>query len=327
MLHYIDDVYGPVTIEEPVILAVIESAAMQRLDGVLQHGISGLIGLTAPITRLEHSIGAMLLVRGLGASLKEQLAALLHDVSHTAFSHVIDYVYHGHNSQSYHDEMKETYLRGTDTPAVLAEYGYDWRDFLDESQYPLLEQPSPALCADRLDYFLRDGPGLEVMTAEQIQWALPHLIVHDGRIGVDNIQVARWLADTYMAADKASWANFKEVGLYELTAQAIRIALESGILVDADIWGTDEHAWAKLQAGPDPELQELIPLIHPETDFVWDDETPDFRVSTKLRTIDPDILVGGEFVSLSTLDEAFGHSRTTYLTTRSGKWPMRIIRP
>jgi HD superfamily phosphohydrolase len=327
MLHYIDDVYGPVTIEEPVILAVIESAAMQRLDGVLQHGISGLIGLTAPITRLEHSIGAMLLVRGLGASLKEQLAALLHDVSHTAFSHVIDYVYHGHNSQSYHDEMKETYLRGTDIPAVLAEYGYDWRDFLDESQYPLLEQPSPALCADRLDYFLRDGPGLEVMTAEQIQWVLPHLFVHDGRIGVDNIQVARWLADTYMAADKASWANFKEVGLYELTAQAIRIALDKGILVEADIWGTDEPAWAKLQAGPDPELQELIPLIHPETDFVWDDETPDFRVSTKLRTIDPDILVGGEFVSLSTLDEAFGHSRTTYLTTRSGKWPMRIIRP
>jgi HD superfamily phosphohydrolase len=84
---------------------------VQRLHGVLQHGITGLIGLTQPITRYEHSVGAMLLVRQLGGSLREQIAALLHDVSHTAFSHVIDYVLNDHDGQSYHDEMKET-VRG-----------------------------------------------------------------------------------------------------------------------------------------------------------------------------------------------------------------------
>jgi hypothetical protein len=325
MITYQDDVYGTVQIAEPVILAVMDSAAMRRLDGVQQHGISGLIGLTLPITRRQHSIGAMLLVRHLGASLPEQLAALLHDVSHTAFSHVIDYVFHGHNSQSYHDEMKESYLQGTDIPAVLAEYGFDWRDFLDESRYTLLEQPSPTLCADRLDYFLRDGPGLGLMTAEQIQATLPHLIVHDGRIGVDNLDVARWLGDTYMAADRASWANFQEVGLYELTAQAIRFALEKKILLEDDIWGTDEPAWAKLQASVEPELQILIDLIRPETQFVWDDENPDFRISTKLRTIDPDVLLNGAFQPLSTLDAEFGRRRINYINTHSGKWPMRIV--
>jgi uncharacterized protein len=326
MIVYQDDVYGPVQIEEPVILAVMDSAAMRRLEGVLQHGISGLIGLTAPITRREHSIGAMLLVRRLGAPLPEQLAALLHDVSHTAFSHVIDYVFHGHNSQSYHDEMKEDYLAGTDIPAVLASYGYDWRDFLDESRYPLLEQPSPALCADRLDYFLRDGPGLGIMTAAEIQAALPHLIVHDGRIAVDNIETARWLGDCYMAADQASWANFHEVGLYELTAQAIRLALDKGILTEADIWGTDAPAWARLQAADDPELQAIMGWIRPETRFEWDEQQPDFRISTKLRTIDPDVLVNGELRPLSTLDEAFGRRRMAYINNRSGRWPMRVVR-
>ncbi|MFZ0543860.1 MAG: HD domain-containing protein [Candidatus Promineifilaceae bacterium] len=326
MIEYQDMIYGTVQIEEPVILAVMDSAAMWRLDGVLQHGISGLIGLTPPITRREHSIGAMLLVRRLGASVQEQLAALLHDVSHTAFSHVIDYVFHGHNSQSYHDEMKASYLSGTDAPAVLAEYGFDWSDFLDEGRYPLLEQPSPALCADRLDYFLRDGPGLGLMDVEQIQWALSHLIVHNGRIGVDDTAVATWLGDTYMAADQASWANFKEVGLYELTAQAIRIALEKEFLVEDDIWGTDEPAWTKLQAAPEPKIQELISLIRPETQFVWDEEAPDFRISTKLRTIDPDVLIDGTFHPLSTLDPEYGRRRMHYLNTRSGKWPMRVIR-
>lgn len=117
---YHDLVYGETTIEEPVLLALLETDALQRLNGVLQHGISALIGITSPITRLEHSLGAMILVRRLGASLAEQIAALLHDVSHTAFSHVIDYVVDGHDSQSYHDEMKADYVAQTEIPAVLA---------------------------------------------------------------------------------------------------------------------------------------------------------------------------------------------------------------
>jgi hypothetical protein len=90
------------------------------------------LGVTSPITRFEHSVGVMILVRELGASLTEQIAALLHDVSHTAFSHVIDYVFDGHDSQSYHDEKKEVYMASTTIPAILAQHGYDWRDVLSE---------------------------------------------------------------------------------------------------------------------------------------------------------------------------------------------------
>lgn len=85
-MDYQDDVYGTILIEEPVLLDLLESAALRRLRGVLQHGISALIGITQPVTRFEHSVGAMLLVRRLGGKLPEQIAALLHDVSHTAFT-------------------------------------------------------------------------------------------------------------------------------------------------------------------------------------------------------------------------------------------------
>src|SRR5512135_1970548 len=196
MLHH-DSVYGPADIDEPVLLDLLQTAAVRRLEGVLQHGITGLIGVTRPTTRLEHSLGVMLLVRRLGGSLEEQIAALLHDISHTAFSHVIDYVVDGHDSQSYHEEWKEAHLLASDVPEVLARHGYDWRDFLHEEDYPLLEQPAPRLCADRLDYFLRDSRDLGLSTADEIQHALDHLVVHEGRIGVDDVDVARWLAYTF----------------------------------------------------------------------------------------------------------------------------------
>jgi HD superfamily phosphohydrolase len=82
-MQYDDELYGRVEITEPVLLDLIASEAMQRTKGISQHGITALLGITPPFSRFDHSLGAMLLVRHLGASVKEQIAALLHDISHT----------------------------------------------------------------------------------------------------------------------------------------------------------------------------------------------------------------------------------------------------
>ena len=324
-MKYQDDVYGTVSITEPVLLDLMGSQVMERLRGVLQHGISALIGITQPVTRFEHSVGAMLLVRRLGGGLEEQIAALLHDASHTAFSHVIDYVFDGHDSQGYHDEQKEPFLAGSDVPGILGRHGYNWRDFLREADFPLLEQPAPRLCADRLDYFLRDAQGLGLANPAEIALTLEHLVVADGRIASDSLATAQWLGITFMAADDASWANFREVGLYELTAQAIRRGLAVGAISEADIWGTDEPFWAKLRAHSDGELRRTLALVRPETGFVWDEAAPTFWVSTKLRAIDPDVVGNGRLHPLSTLDPDFARRRADYLASKQGKWPMRVI--
>jgi len=308
-----------------VLIDLMESRAMQRLQGVLQHGITGLIGITRATSRFEHSLGVMLLVRRLGGGLEEQIAALLHDVSHTAFSHVIDYVFDGHDSQGYHEEHKETFVAASDLPAVLDKHGYDWRAFLHEEDFSLLEQPSPALCADRLDYFLRDSLDLGLGTLAQIREAVDSLRAWEGKIVVSGLEQARWMGATFLQADQVSWANFREVGLYELTAQAIRRALKLGVLTVADLWTTDAEAWDRLNASSDGELQALLRLVSPRTGFVWDENEPTFRVSTKLRTIDPPVLVDGAVYPLSALDPAFAAWRKAYLEQNSGKWPMRVI--
>jgi len=324
MIHH-DSIYGPTTITEPVLLDLLASRAMQRLKGILQHGISGLIGITRPITRYEHSVGTMLLARRLGAGLEEQIAALLHDVSHTAFSHVIDYAVDGRDDQSYHDKVKEIFVARTDVPAILERYGYHWVDFLREEAYPLLEQPAPRLCADRLDYFLRDCQGLGLAGPTEIEHVLERLTVANGRIAITSLPAANWLGRTYIQCDDASWANFREVGLYEVTARAIRRALEIGLISEDDFWLTDEPFWAKLHSGRDAELRRWLRLVSPDTQFVWDAARPTFCISTKLRTIDPDVWLDGRLQPLSTLDPAFAQFRAAYLARKQGKWPVRVL--
>lgn len=324
-MRYLDRLYGPAEINSPVLRDLMQSQAVQRLRGVLQHGVTALLGLTSSTTRFEHSVGVMLLAQKLGAPLQEQIAALLHDVSHTAFSHVIDFVFDLNHGQSFHEAKKAEYLATTDLPAILSLHGFDWRDFIDEEHYPILEQPAPALCADRLDYFLRDSRDLGLATPRDLTNVLAHLVVHDGRIAVVDYSTARWMAETYLAADRASWASLREVGLYELTARALRFALEYGIITQQDWWSTDEALWQKLHAHDDAALREQLRLVSPQTQFVRDEAAPTFCVRPKLRTIDPHVLLEGKLSLLSELDKDFARRREHYLASHSGEWPMRVI--
>lgn len=324
-MNYHDPVYGKIEINEPVLLDLMTTRAMQRTRGVLQHGVSALIGITKPVSRFDHSVGVMILVRKLGTSLEEQIAALLHDVSHTAFSHVIDYVFDSHDTQGYHEEHKLEFVAGTDIPTTLTRHGYKWLDFMHEENFSLLEQDLPHLCADRLDYFLRDSLDLGLSTHSEVDAALQNLTVHQGRIAVSDLEIARWLGYTFIEGDQTSWANFREVGLYELAARAIRRGLEIGVLTDADIRGTDQPAWEKLRASADSQLQYYFQRVHKDTRFIWDEINPEFRVSTKLRSIDPEVLLNGHVQPLSALDPEFARLRTEYLSKNSGKWPMRVV--
>lgn len=324
-MQYDDPLYGKVEITEAVLLDLVASEAVQRLRGISQHGITALLGITPPFSRLDHSIGAMLLVRRLGAPIKEQVAALLHDVSHTAFSHVIDFVFDDHSGQSYHEEKMEEVVAKSDIPEILNRYGMGWREFLDESKFPLLEQPSPALCADRLDYFLRDLEFLRLANAAEARAALDSLHVMEGRIVVSDSDAARWLAYTFIEADRASWSNFRDVGLYQLTAEAIKIATQCGLIGETDLWGSDDTLWGKLQSASHPEIKALVDRITPGTRFTWDEHHPAFRVAIKVRSIDPPVTDGRSVAPLSSLDPAFGKYRNEYLAGKHGQWPMGVV--
>jgi uncharacterized protein len=324
---YDDPIYGREPIDEPVLLDLLASSALGRLRGVLQHGVTALLGITTPITRFEHSIGVMLLVRRVGGGLHEQVAALLHDVSHTAFSHVIDHVFHDSGTQSYHERQKGWWLARTDAPTVLARHGLDWHDFLDDEAFPLLEQPLPRLCADRLDYFLRDGSGLGVMGPADVRAVRDHLVVRDGRMAVDDIGVARLLGERFMAADDASWSNPHELVLYELAARAIRAALDHGVVTDEELWGTDEPLWAHLRRCDDAEVSRWVRLTERRPEFVTDLTTPTIRIRPKVRAIDPDVATPDGMRPLSALDDEFRQKREAYVSRKAEGLSVRLLDP
>lgn len=83
----------------------------------------------------------MLLVRAAGGTVDAQAAALLHDIAHTALSHVVDSTF----GYVVHEVDKLEYLNTTTIPDILRKHGLAPEEVLEEANYPLLELDAPAI--------------------------------------------------------------------------------------------------------------------------------------------------------------------------------------
>ncbi|MCK4525510.1 MAG: HD domain-containing protein, partial [Candidatus Andersenbacteria bacterium] len=89
-----DKIWGEIEIKDKLIKEIILDKDFQRMKKISQFGIfkhSFLFGIE--FSRFEHSVGVYYLLKKFGASEEECLAGLLHDISHGAFSHVLDIVF------------------------------------------------------------------------------------------------------------------------------------------------------------------------------------------------------------------------------------------
>jgi HD superfamily phosphohydrolase len=302
-MQWEDRVYGSVAIDEPAILDLIECPTFRRLRGVRQAGPSALAFPFKDVTRHEHSLGVFVLLRRLGADRREQVAGLLHDISHTAFSHAVDFIFHSHE-QDYHEKLKPVFLARPDVAAVLGRMGYAPEEFFDDSIYPLLEQPLPLLCADRLDYFFRDSLACAVSTPETVASALGHLVVVDRTIAFDDVEAARDTVARFATMNRDWWAGEVEAFIYNEFADALSEAFRIGCLGESDLLRDDAHVLSRLRSSGDRRIAQALGHIEHFHPGLLEGFVP--RIAPKTRWIDPLIARDGRPVPLS---EILGRGR------------------
>jgi HD superfamily phosphohydrolase len=295
-----DIIYGDFTING-VLEELIMSKPVQRLKGIYQGGASYLVNEKWNVTRYEHSIGVMLLIRKLGGSLEEQIAGLLHDISHTAFSHVIDFVFEN-KEEDYHEKIYNRVIVDSEIPHILEKHGYNYKDILlDNSKWTLLEQPAPELCADRVDYTLRDMYQYGHISLKEVKNFLENLIVINGRMYPKDIETAEWFVETYYKEVINFFMDPLNVYGYDLLAKTIKLALDKNIIHLNDLLGTDESIINILHSSDDQEIQSLLKKIHRNVRVKEDRNDYDLHRKNKVRLIDPSVPHENKLVRASTL--------------------------
>ena len=301
-LCWTDRVYGPTVIDDPAILGLIATPTFQRLKGIKQAGPSAMAFPFKVVTRFEHSVGVHLLLRRLGADRREQVAGLLHDVSHTAFSHAVDFLF-ASEEQDHHERLKPDFLHRPDLAEAIRRLGYMPEEFEDDSVYPLLEQPLPSLCADRVDYFLRDSLTCGVSTPAWVKRALDHLAVGGRTIAFTDPVVATEAVERFALMNRDWWASPTESYIYNEFADALREGFRLGVLDRAALAGDDAEVLARLRSARNPLIDdklEAIARFDPARLVGFS-----ARVIPKVRWLDPHVVrPGGGLVRLSSLTPA-----------------------
>ncbi len=312
---YQDRVYGKVEIGEPLVLELIESPSFQRLKKIDQAGYPALYynPKKLPLTQLahsrfEHSLGVFILLKKFKAPFLEQIAGLIHDLSHGVFSHCLDYAIDGgsEKKQNYQDEIFVNFVRKTEIPQILAKYKINADDILDKiDQLPLLERSLPDLCADRLDYSLRTAIIFQEVNRRTLNYLINNLTARDNQWVFKNQKSARKYAELFLRMNQGYYAGLASARMFRTTGDLVKYALKKGYLNFDDLYTTDEAVLEKLKrkAKSDKTLGLLLERINDPTKTINNPEDYDTQVYCKSRMVDPLFLVKKKAIRLSEVDK------------------------
>lgn len=254
-VNFKDPLYGNIQVEG-VFKELVLSAPFQRLKDIHQGGAIYLVDPQLNHTRFDHSLGVYWLVTKFGGNLNERVAALLHDLSHTAFSHVIDAVL-DYKKEDFHETIFQDVLNSSTIPFILNQYNLN--DALNSfNNYTLLEQSLPEICADRLDYTLRDLFQANMIDRDEVSKFLTDLATKDGKFIISTTASTEWFSQQYKILNEDYFKRPEHLFANQKFAGIIKSAISDGKLSKTDLMSTDSEVILKLNSNGYQE--ELIAL-------------------------------------------------------------------
>ncbi|MBS3086756.1 HD domain-containing protein [Candidatus Pacearchaeota archaeon] len=291
-----DIVYGEEEINEPILIELINSPPIQRLKEISQWGIVDENYHKKGFSRFDHSVGVLILLRRLNAKIEEQVAGLLHDASHTAFSHVIDWVFEDSTNENYQDKTLLKTLEKTEISSILKKYGFSPQKIAELEEFSLLEQPTPNLCADRVDYSLREI--LHMHSIEDAKKIFEDLKNVGGKIILNSLESAELLAKYYVYMNRNHWGEDKAKAHFYIFANILKRALSKKIITIEDMMKTDNEILNILKKSRDENIIFGLGLL--KNGFsLKKTESRGVILKNKFRYIDPEFIHNNKIVRLS----------------------------
>lgn len=288
-MKYIDRIYGDFEIDEPMILELVNSRVLQRLRDIDQAGYFEPYFPGTAFSRFEHSIGVYLLLKMYGAPLEEQVAGLIHDVSHSVFSHCIDYVLEAGSGkeQNHQDNVFKEFIKRSEIPEILKKYNLDLEYILDDKNFPLKEKDLPDLCADRIDYSLRTAVSLKEI--ENGKYFIENFLAENGNWVFKTTESAERYAKIYLKLNTDYWSGLPSAVMFRTVGNYLRYALSKNYISEDDLYTTDKIILKKIEPHlkTDSTLSLLFARMNNEVSFKNDSNDYTEKVFCKSRAVNP----------------------------------------
>ncbi|MBP3892027.1 MAG: HD domain-containing protein [Solobacterium sp.] len=281
----------------PFLLEASRIDLLERLKGVdmncgMQYTSFPFFKDLKPYSRFEHSLGVALIVYNFTKDIKQTIAGLFHDIATPAFSHVIDFLNHDYTKQeSTEEKTRELIEKSKEAIAFLNKYNLKVEEVADYHLYPIADNDTPRLSADRLEYTLGVMEYYGYCSLDRIQEMYADLCVSKNEDGQEEImfQSLDKAVEFCMHSMKASYVFSCPTDRYgmEQLARVVRQAIENGALSEKDLYTNEEIVVHKLLNSSSK--KEWLAFCNLSKIYVSKDKVDDkwIQIPTKKRYINP----------------------------------------
>ena len=207
----------------------------------------------APYSRFDHSVGVGLIVWHFTQSPAQAAAGLLHDIATPVFAHVVDFLNGDYlRQESTETRTAELIERSPEIRRILRREGLTVEQVADYHDYPIADNDTPRLSADRLEYSLGNLWNYGLAAFEKVCAYYSDLTVGENEDGQPELVFRTPETAASFAMDALGTARIyvadEDRFSMEVLARLLRLALERDVVSPADLYGTEPQVIRLLEA-------------------------------------------------------------------------------
>ena len=256
-------------------------------------------------SRYDHSLGVALIVWHFTQSRAQAVSGLLHDIATPVFAHVVDFMNGDYLIQESTEAGTGEIIAGSpDLQDLLKLDALGTYDVCDYHRYPIADNDSPLLSADRLEYTLGNLLNYGICSFETVKEYYADLTVGINEWNREELMFrTRETAESFaLAALKCSIIYVSEEDRYsmQILSELLQYALAHHVLEPADLYTTEYCS-----------LSRMIQADVPGSSGEWR------RICAKKRCIDPKV---SGYERVSRFSPSFRDALNTFLHKKQDEW-------
>ena len=232
------------------LLDYIETPEMQRLGKIsLSCGTdyTDVFDIKYWYSNLEHSVGVALIIWNFTHDKKQTLSGLFHDIATPAFKHVIDFLNNDHEKQeSTEDKTTEIIKNSKHIMNLLKRDNIKLEEINDYKLYPIADNDTPQLSADRFEYTFSSGLTFyRVWDLNTIEECYKDVVVLKNEHGIDELGFKnKDICEKYISIASGLWPQWitnADKTVMQFLADIIKIMIELEYITKEDLYNLSEE--------------------------------------------------------------------------------------
>ena len=316
------------------LLDYIDTPEMQRLSGISMlcgTDYSKIYNYKSFNSTLDHSVGVALIIWNFTKDKKQTLAGLFHDIATPTFKHCIDFMNGDSEHQESTEERTEQIIKNSRTIInLLNRDEIKVEEISDYHIYPIADNNTPRLSADRFEYTFSNGLFLyDAWSLDEISKYYNDIIILKNEDGIDELGFKTpQICKEYLHTILPIFANYDSDNtrtVMQFFADIVKSMNVKGYITVDDLYEfSEEDVINKILNCNDAYLKESFTKFQNATS-VYGSDTPVnnkycINVKGKKRYIVPLTQDNGKVYRINQIDEKARNEVQDYINLKRSKY-------